>query len=95
MKINVKKIFNWDIDSVKGPVPVFSVVGNQKKLSGYTVVVDYKYHGRRHFFFDIDSERAWVMFGGPKIEAQHCYRDMVLKQIGQVKRRRARVFNQR
>ena len=95
MKINVKKIFNWDIVSVDGPIPVFSVVDNQKKLAGYNVVVDYKYHGRRHFFFDVDSERSWLVFGGPKEEAQICYRDMVAKQIRQIKRRRTGIFNQR
>lgn len=66
MKLNFRKIFNWDISNVADPVPVYDnelFRGNQ--LSGYKVVVTYKYHGKQNVFFDIDSEQLWIMYEHP------------------------------
>lgn len=98
MNINFKKILNWDIHSVSAPVPVFEVADfsdGKKKLSGYSVTVNYVHHGMRYVFFDADSERSWIMFGGPKEEAEDFYRHMLMKQKKQELKRGKIITRQR
>lgn len=91
MNIDFKKLFNWDIHSVSEPVAVHEFIRSNKKemefhLIGYNVTVRYKYHGNRNFFFDLNSTRLWIMYGGPRYAAEKFYHDMLYKRLKQAKR---------
>lgn len=94
MQINFKKIFNWDIYSVSSPVQVLDYMAGNKLL-GYSVTVNYVYHGTRYVFFDADSERSWIMFGGPKEEAEDFYHQMLMKKRKQELKRGNVIARQR
>lgn len=80
MNINFKRILNWDIKSVSQPKPIIDTLKGEQQPIGYEVTVDYVYHGSKSFFFDADSERSWIMYGGPKEEANKFYHEMLQKQ---------------
>lgn len=87
MKLNLRKIFNWDISNVAGPFPVYEndlFRGNQ--LSGFKVVVTYKYHGNHSVFFDIDCEQLWLMYEHPHRAARIFVNKMRNKQAHQVQK---------
>lgn len=87
MQINFRQILNWDICFISKPTPVISTVNGAVNFAGYSVVVQYAHHGSRRFFFDNESERSWVLFGGPKKEAEDFYQIMCEKQKVQRKKR--------
>lgn len=86
MNINLRKIFNWDIDTVYGPFTVYEKpVFGDSQVAGYNVVVRYKYHGSRNFFFDIDCERLWALYRHPQVAARVFAQKMREKQAIQEK----------
>jgi len=55
MKIKLGKIFNWEMNSVFKPEPIyFKYTDEGEQLIGYSVKIVYKYHGERNAFFSID-----------------------------------------
>lgn len=81
MKLNWKKLFDWSVLSVEGPVKVQNKNGS---VCGYKVIVDYAHHGLKEWFFDIDSEASWVLYGSPEKAAKKTaqfYRDKMAKQL--------------
>ncbi len=87
MKLNLRKIFNWDISKVSKPVPVYELNydGNMGRIViGYDVTVKYVYHGQDSYFFDMDSERLWALYGHPRKAAEDFYQSMYEKQAQQV-----------
>ena len=83
MKLSWKKLFDWSVLSVEGPVKVQNKNGS---VCGYNVIVNYAHHGSKEYFFGMDSEALWVLYGSPEKAAKKTarfYRDrMATKQLG-------------
>lgn len=86
MKLNLRKIFNWDIRHVAPPMPVY--VG--RTIIGYDVTVQYEYHGQDTYFFDMDSERLWALYGHPRRAAENFYQQKCREMERQQQKRCAR-----
>ena len=68
MKLNWKKVFNWDIAGVEGPVDTCAKDG---RVSGYSVIVRYVHHGAKNLFFDVESESLYSQYGDPETAARN------------------------
>ncbi len=92
MHINVKKIFDWNIQDVRGPFTVYKKVdkaGNMQ-INGFNVFVVYRYHGARKFFFDVMSEKWWSLYSTPEFAAKHFAEQMRLKKEAQAQHQKTR-----
>ncbi len=94
MKLNLRKIFNWDIRHVAPPMPVYDIdycnpcLG--RTIIGYDVTVQYEYHGQDTYFFDMDSERLWALYGHPRRAAENFYQQKCREMARQQQKRCAR-----
>ncbi len=86
MKLNWKKILNWDIDCVGGPATLY---GKDGRVRGYKVIVNYVHHGSDEMFFDVNSEHLYTQYKGPEDAAKQVYREYVSRMI----RQKARMKN--
>lgn len=65
MKINWKKIFDWEIVYISKPAPEFyeySDIG--KTFLGYCMTIHYQHHGNRKVFFAVDAEKLGLCKAG-------------------------------
>ena len=83
MKLDWKHLFNWEITSVKAPKEVVE----NGKLTGYKVVVTYKYHGTVEEFYGIEDEHFYRLWTGPKDVAYRSYKEHLVKMKRQISRR--------
>ncbi len=84
MKLNWKKIFNWNIDCVAGPAALY---GKDGRVRGYKVFVKYVHHGSYEMFFDVNSAHWYVSYDGPEDAARRTYKEY----LARMKRQRARM----
>ncbi len=80
MHINMKKIFDWNIQDVRGP---FAVYTQNKRIDGFNVFVVYRHHGARRFFFDVMSEKWWGLYSTPELAAKNFAAQMRAKKENQ------------
>ncbi len=90
MKINWKKIFNWDIQSVSHMdcriEPMWrdkSGVCRGGSVRSLSFCVNYVYHGQRKFVFNGDDKRLYATYGNPVLAAnavQKTYIDAMMRQ---------------
>lgn len=81
MKLDWKHLFNWDVVAVKAPEKVI----DNGKLTGYQVVVTYKYHGTDKEFYSIDDERLYTTYRSPEDAAREAFRGHLAKMGKQLK----------
>lgn len=84
MKINWKKIFNWDIQSVSHMdchiEPQFYDQNGDRRggmVRQISFTVNYMYHGPRKFVFRGDDERLYTAYGNPVLAANALHQDYV------------------
>lgn len=80
MKLNWKKIFNWNIKSVSDVQTLYRENDKSRDILGYEVTVTYTYHGNRSAFFDFNSESMWTTYSSPRDAAQ-AYHDSMVKKM--------------
>lgn len=85
MKIDWKHLFNWEIVSVSAPVK-----SARFGVQGYSVVVEYKYHGIEEEFFSVQDERMYSVYVNPETAANECYKHYLGKMRKQIKDIRTR-----
>lgn len=90
MKINLKKIFNWDIQSVSymdcRVEPMWrdeNGVRHGGSIRSLSFCVNYVHHGQRKFVFDGNDEHLYTTYGNPVLAAnavQKMYIDAMMRQ---------------
>lgn len=75
MKLDWKHIFNWDVVDVKAPQEVVE----EGEVTGYKVVVTYKYHGIDEEFYSLEDERLYKVWSGPAFAARCSYNEHLKK----------------
>lgn len=83
MKLNWKKIFNWNIQSVSDVQALYRENDKSRDILGYEVTVTYTHHGNKSAFFDFNSESMWTTYSGPHDAAQSYHDSMVQKMNAQ------------
>ena len=75
MKLDWKHIFNWDVVDVKAPQEVVE----EGEVTGYKVVVTYKYHGIYEEFYSVEDGRLYKVWSGPAFAARCSYNEHLKK----------------
>ena len=68
MKLDWKHLFNWDISVVS-----MNTLRQDNIIQGYKVVVSYKYHGDKVFYYDRKYDRPEYPLMGAKQIAESTY----------------------
>lgn len=84
MNLDWKHLFNWHISSVSSPRPVMQ----NDWITGYMVVVNYKYHGPRKIFFGCIEEKWNTVYCGAEEAARCTYQQYLDKMNTQQKQRK-------
>ncbi len=78
MHLDWRHLFDWSVVSVTEPVPVKSKHG---ALRGYAIDVQYVYHGKRQFYFDMDVDLWYAQYGSPLEAARSFYKSYNAKAM--------------
>ena len=83
MQLDWKHIFNWDVVEVKAPQEVVE----NGKVTGYKVVVTYKYHGTNEEFYGVEDGYYHRVWAGPEDAARRSYNEHLAKMKRHASRR--------
>jgi hypothetical protein len=70
MHLNWRHLFDWTVVSATEPVAVKNKHG---AIEGYEFEVQYVYHGKRKFYFDMDADMWYAQYGSPLAAARSFY----------------------